>query len=250
MGGTPRFCFEIIAVREIPLSKGYVTQVDDEDFEELSKHKWHALVLKTQVYAVRCGPLIDGKRKNVYMHRQLLNTPDGLVTDHIDRNGLNNQKDNLRPVPQSKNCANREKSNGHSRFKGVCKPKNTSRWVATIMERRIGHYRTEELAALAYDKAAWEAWHDSAVLNFPDRINEELPPDASIKKKDHRGANHVSAGITEDQAREIIARLEQGEHVPSIAQDMGVTTSTIYCIRRGETWRHLQTNPKPYSRKK
>ncbi len=77
------------------------TMVDDEDYEELNKYKWlaHKKPTNSTQYAIRCG--------TIRMHRIIMKTPDGLEVDHIDGNGLNNQKSNLRNVTNAKNQYNR-----------------------------------------------------------------------------------------------------------------------------------------------
>ena len=85
-------------MKEIKLSqfgknKGkYVALVDDEDFEYLNQFKWHALESPKTVYAVR-QIRVDGKQNKVWMHGAIMS---GKWIDHIDHNGLNNQKYNYK----------------------------------------------------------------------------------------------------------------------------------------------------------
>lgn len=95
-------------MKEIVLTKGQVALVDDEDFERLNSVKWHARKKRNTFYALRCitvGP--NNKRKTQYMHQMLIECPEGMETDHVDGNGLNNQKDNLRIVTKRQNQQNR-----------------------------------------------------------------------------------------------------------------------------------------------
>lgn len=104
-------------MKEIKLTKGKSALVDDEDFDELNKYKWH---FKTDGYAARNFRLYRGKRTTIRMHQFILVPPTGMVTDHKDRNKLNNQKSNLRICTRSQNGMNRKKNiNGVSKFKGV-----------------------------------------------------------------------------------------------------------------------------------
>lgn len=83
----------------IKLTQGKFAQVDDEDFEELNKHEWYAHKEGNAFYAVRHPSKkesVGGVPKTVRMHRILINATPGIVTDHRDGNGLNNQKKNLR----------------------------------------------------------------------------------------------------------------------------------------------------------
>lgn len=104
-------------MKEIKLTKGKVALVDDDDFEHLSQFKWH-----TQQNGYACRVVkINGKRKGIVMHRVIMNTPDGMETDHIDHNKLNNQKSNLRVCDRLQNLRNRRKhrNSKHSKYKGV-----------------------------------------------------------------------------------------------------------------------------------
>jgi len=93
-------------VKLSPYIKGISATVDDEDFESISRYKWKYSL----GYAVRNSWDPKNKRyKNLYMHRVIAKTPEGLFTDHIDRNKLNNRKNNLRVVNKSLNSVNRDK---------------------------------------------------------------------------------------------------------------------------------------------
>ena len=93
-------------------------------------------------------------RKTVYLHRMIKGTPDGLTTDHIDRNTLNNTRGNIRVLTHSQNSKNNTKSKGKtSAFVGVHFDKNGKRWRAkAVHEGKIvglGSFNTEREAALA-----------------------------------------------------------------------------------------------------
>lgn len=104
-------------MKEIRLTTGEVTMVDDEDFDELNAYKWE---VGARGYATR-RKQINKKRTVFLMHRIIMNTPVGMDTDHKDHNKLNNQKNNLRICTSGQNKMNRKKTNKvtHSRFKGV-----------------------------------------------------------------------------------------------------------------------------------
>lgn len=102
--------------------------VDDEDFEELNQWKWHL----NNGYACRklCKIL---HRKNIRMHRIVNNTPEGFLTDHENRNKLDNRRSNLRTADKSLNGINREKQkNNASGFKGVYWHKKANKWMVDI----------------------------------------------------------------------------------------------------------------------
>lgn len=106
--------------------------VDNEDFEELNKHKWYAHDGNCTFYAHRHS-IINGKDKTILMHRVISKTPTGLLTDHIDGNGLNNQKKNLRDATHSQNLQNRKKhKNNTSGYRGVSWNKDTKKWAAIV----------------------------------------------------------------------------------------------------------------------
>ncbi len=153
-------------MQRIALTQGFFAEVDDEDFYALNLFKWRAFVRRRSdgsirvVYAVRNLPRVKGQPRPVeYMHAALAKTPAGLFTDHVDGNGLNNCKSNLRAVTNRQNQRNQtNKAIGcSSRFRGVCLLKNTGRWVAHIMVTGkhlcLGTFECEYEAAAAYDVA-------------------------------------------------------------------------------------------------
>jgi hypothetical protein len=161
--------------RLIPLTQGQFTIVDDEDYEKLAKYRWLAVRSGRTFYAERAVKLWKGNRKrffNVRMHRQLLNVPEGKIVDHINHNGLDNRRANLRIVTIEQNTWNKRKKSGNcsSRYKGVSWQKSSGRWKAIIVYRGkwifIGYFDDEVLAAKAYDAKAQELFGEYAALNF------------------------------------------------------------------------------------
>lgn len=100
-------------VREVPLSKGFVALVDDEDFELVSSVSWYARKGLNTYYAERKGPRdAEGKRKVFSMHRLVmgLGPGEGGIVDHVNRNGLDNRRENLRVTDKSGNALNSERA--------------------------------------------------------------------------------------------------------------------------------------------
>jgi len=101
--------------RIIPLTRGLFAIVDADDYLWLSKYTWFAEGTDKNFYAVR-----KAGGKSIKMHRQIMNAPDHLVVDHIDHNGLNNRKENLRICTFAENCRNlRASRHKSSKYKGV-----------------------------------------------------------------------------------------------------------------------------------
>jgi len=87
----------------IPLSKGRVAIIDPEDYDSLSQWKWYY----SHGYAIRHPSMVGGIRKGkIMMHRVIAKTPNGVYTDHINGNGLDNRKSNLRFVSHAQNMWN------------------------------------------------------------------------------------------------------------------------------------------------
>jgi hypothetical protein len=169
------------------VAAGRVALVDDDDHELVSQHTW--IALRTR----RPGVFYAYSNTQVLMHRLILGCPE-FDADHIDGNGLNNQRHNLRLATRSQNLANmRPRAGGSSRFKGVHWDRVNGRWRAMIQVnghmRAIGRYSTEEAAARAYDAAALAAWGEFACPNFPGRPLHDRRPGL---RRDLRWPDHLA----------------------------------------------------------
>lgn len=143
--------------REIPLTRGLCAIVDDEDFEFLSQWPWHAFKGHgDKFYACRNSAFdAEGKRTHIFMHRVIAQTPDGMDTDHINGNGLDNRRSNLRHASRSENMWNRAPNRrGTSKHKGVYWHCQRNKWCASIqvgkVRKHLGLFETEQAAAEAY----------------------------------------------------------------------------------------------------
>lgn len=147
----------------------YIANVSIEDYERLDCYKWHPHVLKNKVYAMTRIPVLWDSPKKVYMHQLILPNKYGFEVDHIDGNGLNNTRSNLRYATKAQNAQNRSVTgNGASKYKGVSK--SGYRWRATIRVngefKHIGVFDTQIKAAKAYDSQAKKYFGEFANLNF------------------------------------------------------------------------------------
>jgi hypothetical protein len=155
-------------VKEILLTHGKVALVDDKDFEELNSKKWSVHGKGRFLYAVRNSSRPN--RKIIRMHRYLMNPQVGFEVDHIDMNGLNNQRSNLRICTRSQNrCNSLKPKNNTSGFKGVSFQKSNKKFQATIKlngkQSHIGYFNTSIEAAKAYDIEAIKIYGEFARTN-------------------------------------------------------------------------------------
>lgn len=164
---------KILTMKKIKLgSKRGIIQyalVDDDDFQRVSSIKWH--ILSSIGYAVHTKHIgYEGKKqiqRPVYMHRFIMNTPNGMDTDHINHDRLDNRKENLRVCTRSQNHCNRRHNKSTSGVTGVKRSGNN--WTARISikgkEIHLGTYKTLIEASLARNKATMEYHGEFALLN-------------------------------------------------------------------------------------
>jgi hypothetical protein len=99
-------------MKTIPLTRGLVSIVDDDDYEMLIRYKWYAKIKKNGKYIYAARARWENKtRQTTLMHRVILNPPPRMEIDHIDGNGLNNQRSNIRIVTRRQNGQNRHYRN-------------------------------------------------------------------------------------------------------------------------------------------
>lgn len=141
----------------IPLSKGQHAIVDDEDYDAMNSVKWYTYECFYTFYAMRTVRMGGGKKKSFHMHRMINKTPDGMLTDHINGNGLDNRKENLRSVSHKENMVNCARNTPkRPKYRGISWHKSNYKWYAqiTIDSKNIyiGSFHNQEEAASAYNE--------------------------------------------------------------------------------------------------
>ncbi|HJP68265.1 MAG TPA: HNH endonuclease [Sphingomicrobium sp.] len=150
-------------MKEISVGKrGQIAMVDDENFERLSRYNWR--LNKGYAYTTICGYAVR-------MHQLVFDCPDGFITDHRNRNKLDNQRRNLRRATHSQNGANQAlRADNVSGYKGVTWNKQMGKWKAQIRNAGarlfLGYFEDAQAAAKAYDVKARELFGEFACLNL------------------------------------------------------------------------------------
>ncbi len=166
-------------MKQIPLTRGQFALVDNEDYDFLIQWNWSARRGQhDNTYYARRTDYSTGQKKEVIMHRLIMKAEKGQMIDHIDGNGLNDQKSNLRfctPSQNQSNCRRRSGANMTSRFLGVSLKnqkignRTYTCWIASLTHNKksnhIGCFKSETDAAKAYNIKAKELHGDFAVLN-------------------------------------------------------------------------------------
>jgi hypothetical protein len=189
------------AFRRIKLTQGYFALIDPADYPRLSRYNWRICRTKGKntLYAERSIRLPNGKYPRILMHRQIMShyplttnhhsltanhhplttnhsasaiEPQATVIDHINRNGLDNRRANLRLATVTQNAWNSKKRNSRSGYKGVWFAAEKGLWRAAIVNEgrkiHLGYFKDKTAAARKYDEAAKKYRGQFALLNFPD----------------------------------------------------------------------------------
>jgi hypothetical protein len=166
-------------MKRIKLTQGKWTLVSDEDYEYLNQWRWCAGKSKKTFYAVRSSPHINGKQHTIRMHQIIAKRMGIKNPDHIDTDGLNNQRDNLREATESQQTANQNlQKDNKSGYKGVSWYKEDKKWVARIIVNKgliyLGSFDSIKDAARAYNKAAIKCFGEFARINDMEHKSQTL----------------------------------------------------------------------------
>jgi hypothetical protein len=144
----------------IPLRSGERVLIDVDDYEKVSDYRWYYFRgTRPGVGYASTVRKIDGKNKSCFMHRLIMGAQSGIEVDHINGDGLDNRKQNLRLCNKSQQAANTGPNRCNtSGYKGVSFCRRENKWRSYITHnskfRSLGYYETKEEAAFAYNEAA------------------------------------------------------------------------------------------------
>lgn len=158
-------------MKKIALTQGYFAVVNNRDYDFLMQWNWVADKRKNVVYATRNQTVATNKTKKIYMHRVILGLTDRKThVDHIDGNGLNNRRSNIRECTHVQNCMNKGVSKANtSGVRGICWSKKDKRWRVRIghngKDIGVGYFRSLEQARNARIKAETELYGEFSFFN-------------------------------------------------------------------------------------
>jgi hypothetical protein len=148
-------------MKKMTTTTGIDFLVDDDDYEWIKERNWTT---------APNGYVMSTTKKAVPLHRLILKTKKGYITDHIDGNRTNNQKSNLRSCTYTQNARNAKIQEGRtSKYKGVCWVTRDSKWMAYIKINKrlkfLGYFKDEKNAAKAYNDKATKEFGEFARIN-------------------------------------------------------------------------------------
>lgn len=220
----------------VPLTQGFESVIDDDDAELVSSFRWKVLKsARNHIYAYGRSTETGCR---ILMHRLIMRPPDDMVIDHINGDGLDNRRENLRVCTQSQNLGNSRKTHGVSRHKGVYWNKEHEAFHAQIGDcsatKFLGHYASEDDAAIAYNLAAKEKWGEFALLN-------DVPSWDGVSHPTRLDRPRIVSGfkLSEDDVRAIHDMACRGESRKTIAEKYNIGKNMVGAIETGVAWTHL-----------
>lgn len=227
--------------------------VDDEDYNVLNSYVWSCEKHKAGFNYAMTYLVKEGKRLRVYMHRMLLNPKKGEIVDHINHDGLDNSRGNLRLCDYSLNGINRKLSKD-TQSKGVIYCKRLSKWrvTAALNKKNIGlGYYSDRLEAMkVYDTFVLIVYKEFAFTNIlkepDDKYIDMCMKVIKLGRKERdnsiypRGEKSTSAKVTELQVLEIKKLYKTGKYSQTKLGEMFSLSQThIGRLVRGERWTYL-----------
>lgn len=160
-------------MKEMLISKKYIVLVDDDVVDMLLNYTWYVKKKPQNIYARAYVKKPNGKLQQIFMHRLILgiDKEPSKQCDHINHNGLDNRRENLRIATSFQNQGNKRKTqlSASSLYKGVSWDTQKKLWVAEIgcnyKHIKIGRFKIEKDAASAYNEAAKKQFNEFAFLN-------------------------------------------------------------------------------------
>lgn len=142
-------------MKEIQLTQNKTTLVDDIDYKELSKYNWYTIKSRNTFYAVRMS---KNPRTTIHMHSVIIGKPNkGFILDHINGDGLDNRRHNLRFVTLRQNCQNKVNIKKTSKYPGVSWYAASKKWQVHFQfkgkQHYLGRYSDERQAFEVYKNA-------------------------------------------------------------------------------------------------
>jgi hypothetical protein len=246
---------------QVDAGAGRVFLIDALDLPRLEGRKWRAYRGTHTWYVTSNG---------IYLHRFLMDAPDGVEVDHINGNGLDNRRSvNLRLATHQQNLANQGLSRANtSGYRGVIWLKKEHRWRAQLKcagkFQAVGSFEDIETAAYAYDLAALKVFGPFArcnlikpgdsLLDIQSRVSAALCPRREYRPEQTRaphvgsipqyrpryGESHPCAKLTADDVRSIrhLFAAQQATKA-ELARKFGVHIQTIIPVLNGQTWKHV-----------
>ncbi len=228
-------------MKEIPLKNSDKTfLVDDEDFEKFSQFEWK-LASSGYPYIMMTA------------HKFLLgNQEKGKVIDHLNRDKLDNRKENLRICTQLENVQNRSKKTGcTSKYRGVSWDKKKNKWALQAFYNGkmlyYGYFDSEEEAAKAYDMAIFATVDGHCYLNFPennyhkdDFLNFLIEIDRKVQSRFysnitgvtfHKRSNKWAVRNTKPGQRKTYGQFNTKEEAEKFAIEIIPQKEPIYAIK-------------------